>query len=240
MHDHGRRRRHASPCRWISAPPGIPASTTAARSRWCRTTGRATSAFTNDPYSGYRRDAYARPASVEAGVPSRARSSLRRRPHPQHRHGRRGARQPVARADRDPSGRHPLSADEALRTGRAERGHCCVSCCRTCASPSRTSATSRRLIGALNTGERKVQRDARQVRRGRGSRQGLGALLDYAEHAGARDPADHARRRICLRRLCRRGLRWWQSLPAGADAAHPAATRRCWTSPAGPAARHPR
>ena len=31
-------------------------------------------------------------------------------PHPQHRHGRRGAGEPVAGADRDPSGRHPLPA----------------------------------------------------------------------------------------------------------------------------------
>ena len=73
-------------------------------------------AFTNDPYQrlpGHPRAGHPR---LEAGLPRGRDRRLRGRPHPQHRHGRRRAGEPVAHADGDPPGGDPLPADEALST----------------------------------------------------------------------------------------------------------------------------
>jgi hypothetical protein len=69
-------------------------------------------AFTNDPYSCFVATHAPGHPSVETGLLRWRDHRLDRRSYPQHRHGRRGAGLPVASVDGNPSGGHPLPADE--------------------------------------------------------------------------------------------------------------------------------
>ena len=82
--------------------------------------------------------------------------------------------------------------------------------------PEQNLGDLKAFVGALNTGERKAR--AMIAKFGPGVfKQGLAALLDYAEHQAREILRGNSGRRICLRRLRRRGRRQRQSLPARAD-----------------------
>ena len=122
-----------------------------------------------------------RPTSTSGSrCSTRARSSASRRPHPQHRRGRRGAGVAVAHPDRDASGGHPHSADEAHAQGRDQPG--------AARHPDRQRAPAGAELGRPQGADRlrAIPASARCTRSSPGSasttfKQGIEHLLDYAE-----------------------------------------------------------
>ena len=68
-------RARPSPCRWISAPPGIPGINYGRAIAMIEDYEPGDIGFTNDPYSGYLATHAPDTASVEAGLPRRRASS---------------------------------------------------------------------------------------------------------------------------------------------------------------------
>ena len=140
---------------------------------------------------------------------------------------------PVARADRDPPGGHPLPADEARRARRSSTSRSCEIMTTNVRKPDLNVGDIKALVGALNTGERKVLAmiekfgvdaflegvsGAARLRRDAGARRCCASIPDgdycFADYADEDGPS--------TANPCR--------LVRDADAS--AATRRCSTSPA--------
>ena len=136
---------------------------------------------------------------------------LLRRPHPQHRRGRRGAGEPVAGEHRGAPGRHPLPAVEALQARRAQPG----AGRRDAHERAHARAELGRPQGAdRGHGHRRAQgpRDDRALRhRHLPQRRRRPARLRGA--AGEASHRAHPGRGVLLRRLHGRGLRGRQALP---------------------------
>ena len=143
---------------------------------------------------------------------------LHGRPHPQHRHGRRRAGEPLARPDGDPPGRHPFQAHQALSRRRPEPG----AAGRHDDQRPQARPQRRRPEGLRRRHEHRRAQGARADRqvRPRHAAPGHERPFGLCRAPGARDPALDPGRRVFLLRLCRRGRPGRLPGAAGGDAAH--------------------